>query len=509
MKETTSVFDQIFREAPIGMCLTDRNGIFVDVNDEYLRIYGYTRDQIIGNHFTMVVPEKNQELLIQLHDKFIYDGNPEKVQNEWQVVNRQGNQIYILASASLISDQNNQPQKLTYVVDITQRRAAEEKAQIANKLKSVFFANMAHEIRTPLNGIIGFADLLNEDEQMGFEAKDKVSLIQKSARLLLEIINDLLDFSKIESQRMEIFPTEIDLEKLLGHIFKTFQLRVEQKGLYFSLKRINKLPPFILMDELRIIQIMNNLISNAIKFTSMGGIEISVSYDNDQKNIHFHVRDSGIGIAKERQESIFEAYIQADQDTTRNYGGTGLGLTITKQLVQLMGGDISLTSQPGMGTTFNFWLPAPLAENEQLQEEKKADVKYGPLLSDIISPNDFILIVEDNEINQKLAANILSYLNISFDMAVNGKEALDFLRKKKYILVCLDLHMPVMDGFETAEKIRQMREYDSTPIMVMTAESAKSMQKIDDDRKKYFDVYMAKPFNHEDCAKAIYQVLRS
>ncbi len=398
--------------------------------------------------------------------------------------------------------------------DISERKRDQEELIRAQKAKEQFLANMSHEIRTPINGIVGMINLLSDSPLTDEQAK-YLEAIKHSAENLKVIINDILDFSAIESGKLKFEKIGFDLVQVIHNVIESLELLAHEKGLEIILD-INKNTTnnrlILLGDPVRLSQILINLINNAIKFTHEGKITVSVrcseNFDNTA-NITFHISDTGIGIPKEKLKTIFETFKQADESITRKFGGTGLGLTISKQLVELQGGKISVTSEVGVGTTFTFVIPYEIGSELDIKEDEKE--KAGPV-KPIASTPDLqgmrVLLVEDNDINRLYAANILKKWHCDIEEAENGQIALEKLRRKDFDIVLMDIHMPVLDGLETAKSIRTSFQppKKNIPIVAFTANALKG------DKDKYLDAgmnaYISKPFTPNELAKVLTRFYR-
>jgi len=350
---------------------------------------------------------------------------------------------------------------------IRQLHFSEKKVREAATVKENFLANMSHEIRTPMNAILGFANLLQRKQELDNESRQYVQTIQRSGENLLTIINDILDLSKIEAGMMRIETMPFSIRGLLHSVETLMQAKASEKSLRLTATVDDKLPDILEGDAVRLTQILVNLIGNAIKFTAQGGVAVRLKAGekvNGKIQVGITVADTGIGIEPQKQQTIFERFQQAEDSVTRKYGGTGLGLAIVKDLVELQGGTITVESELGKGTTFHLLIPyAVSAEVAELPRTS------SPAAITQASFNDLrVLVVEDNEINQNLLQTIFRHWQISFQLAANGKEAIQCLKQQRFDLILMDIQMPEMDGYTATQKIRTELHL-STPIIAMTA----------------------------------------
>ncbi|MCX8083709.1 MAG: response regulator [Calditerrivibrio sp.] len=384
---------------------------------------------------------------------------------------------------------------------------ARESAERSNKAKDFFLANISHELRTPLNSILGFAEILKnketDPEKMSF-----IGNIYTSSEILMNLINDILEYSKIESGRFELQRVDFSLKEIALNLVNIFHLSASKKNIKLNLIFDDTLPPLVIGDKLRITQVLSNLLSNSIKFTEEGNITIEIKLLNKSSDlskvlVRFSVKDTGIGINDTDKEKIFRPFTQADISITRKYGGTGLGLTISKKLVELMGGNLLLESEINKGSHFYFDLY--LEVQSWNLDEKRDTNDIVDAVSNIDLNGNRILIVEDNIINQQLLKNMLKDHNATVDIASDGNEALNLYKTNKYNLILMDIQMPNMDGYTTTQKIRELDK--DIPIIALTAAA------MIEDREKALQAgmneHLAKPFKKSTLIKTLQKYLLS
>lgn len=347
--------------------------------------------------------------------------------------------------------------------------AAEHKAIDASKAKSEFLAHMSHELRTPMNGIIAMAELL-ASSHLDQEHHSKAVIIKDSATALLVIINDILDISKIEAGKLELDRHEFPLSPLLESISAIFSSTLDKKNITFTLDTDRSVPDLVFSDSDRLRQVLINLIGNAIKFShNKGRVQLRIKRKKeDLEQLHFAIEDNGIGIPKDRQANIFEAFTQADTSITRQFGGTGLGLRISQKLVQLLGGEVYLNSEEGQGTTIGFNISIKPTENPSRQTPDK-DSSLTAAVHKKAKQDIRILIAEDNTTNQIVARALLKKLGYDCDIVDNGQEAIKYASRDHYDIILMDCQMPIMDGWKATQCLRENKDLNHIPIIAMTA----------------------------------------
>ncbi|MEG1026209.1 MAG: ATP-binding protein, partial [Flavobacterium sp.] len=488
--ESEEKFKLIANNIPGTVYLSKFDAISTKIflSDEIKNLTGYSKTEFIENNlsFLSLIHQNDREKVIKNQIHNLQNGIP--LHNVYRIKRKTGEYIWIEEFGDVIKKGDEIEFVGGIYFDITNKKVTEDAikakqlAEAANKSKSDFLANISHEIRTPLNGIIGFTHLLMQTELEGIQEK-YTTTINQSAHSLLEIINDILDFSKIEAGKLELFIDLYDIKKVLGQVFDLIIFESNQKKLQLELNIDQEVPKYIWTDIVRLKQILINLLSNAVKFTNEGSIRLNVSVVKKTKNnnciIRFSVIDTGIGILEKNQKKIFKAFSQADSSTTRKFGGTGLGLTISNQLLALMDSRLQLESKIGEGSNFFFDLNLK-TRNQSGTEKNNIELKTLNSEYDQInnSPNNEkikFLIVEDNKVNMLLLKTIISnlYSNSLIYECENGYEAVKQFESINPTIVFMDIQMPIMNGYETTKAIRSTVTGEHTPIIAVTAGAEK------------------------------------
>ncbi|MBP6503660.1 MAG: PAS domain S-box protein [Rhodoferax sp.] len=511
----TSELAALYNQAPCGYHSLDINGVFTGVNDTELAWLGYTRSEMIGKMTALdIMPPSLHATFRANFPKLVKNGALSGLEIEF--TRKDGSVFPVLLHARAVYDQDGKfSHSLSSIIDNTDRKRAEtalvhsrEAAEAANRAKTAFLANMSHEIRTPLNAIIGLNNIMKRG-QLDQDLLDYLGKVDHAAQHLLGIINDVLDLSKIEAEKFTLEDIPFELPVVCEKVLEMLQEKASKKALRLHLEIAQFNHPYR-GDPTRITQALLNLAANAIKFTEQGTVSIRVSridQQADREQICFEIEDSGIGVPVDAQKRLFAAFEQADVTTTRKYGGTGLGLVITKRLAELMGGTAGLHSEPGKGSVFWFsvWLRKDLTGI-------KANAANGDGQdSEAILREEFagcdVLLVEDEPVNQEVTAFFLQEAGLSVTTANDGAEALAIARERRFKLVLMDMQMPEMNGLDATRAIRKLDGWEAIPVIAMTANA------FSDDRENCLSAgmndFLTKPFEPDRFFSTLLHWLRA
>jgi two-component system sensor histidine kinase EvgS len=502
-KQAEDQMKMVIDRIPLQVIISNHLGEVLVINPKVLEDFSVSVDQ--AKEFKVTDVYAKQSDRISLLQELAANGEVTQKMVDFRRLD--GEIRTMMISVMPITYQNEQA-LLSIAVDMTERVqlendlvAAKVKAELANQTKSTFLANMSHEIRTPMNAIIGFSEILQEkisDKKL----KAYAATIQSASNDLLNLINGILDLSKVEAGKMELHYSPSDLRDLFYDLKKTYQLSVKEKGLTFELDIDELLPSALLVDAHRLRQVLTNLVANAIKFTDQGGVQVGLELffhetDPNIVDLRISVKDTGIGINLEEIETIFEDFGQVEGQDVAKFGGTGLGLSISYKLVQLMGGSMFVGSEQGVGTTFTIYLRdveiAPLAYVEVTQDTDE----------EIIFDKATILVVDDIDTNRTLVKESFSSSRIHVDMVENGQEAIDYVQHKQPDLVLMDLRMPVMSGEEAAEWLK--KNGFKMPIIALTASVMR--EDLTRLRGELFDDFLRKPFKKKELTNKLAKFL--
>ena len=507
-EEKLELLSLVASKTNIGVSICDKTGKVSWINDSLVKILGYTLEEVKGKRIGDFVKGADTDLDVLTNArKAALKLQPYNI--ELKVYRKDGSEAWIsISNTPIHNDKSNTDQQVEIIADITKKKQVEfslveakEQALQLSKAKEMFLSVMSHEIRTPLNAIIGLSNILADDEKLP-DQEQTINLLKFSSDNLLALINDILDFSKIEVGKMELENKRLNIHNLIRDISQSLSFKVKEKNIALTYQVDNQIPEFVRGDKTRLYQILINLINNAIKFTDNGAVEVLVNLvkrDEQHTYIKFKIKDSGIGIPEDKLDSIFESFTQASSNTSRKYGGTGLGLTITKKLIELYHGDIRVESQIDKGSTFIFNIRFNnFMENITPNSENQKDESLS---------EGKILVVDDNEINRMLAKRVLNKYGFEVIEAEGGVDALELLKTRDVDLVLMDVHMPDMSGYEVTMKIREINDeyFKNLPVIALTASILK--EDMSEIYKSGMTDYHVKPFKPEELLQKITKYL--
>lgn len=509
-KEYQYRIQAILDNAPLIIYVKDLEGRYLLTNRQCREVFGLSDDMIIGKTVHDVQANKHAAERYNIADKQVIETRkPVELED---VLYLPDGPRHLLTIKFPLFDKDNQLLGVSgFMKDITdmvksrqELIAARQKAETAETLQEQFLANMSHEIRTPMNGIIGMTSLLMNTPLQQHQ-QEYVQMIKQSSDNLLVLINDILDLSKIKAGKISIEKIPFSLGDIVKSLSAVFRLKAEQKDLSFSTLLHPAVPLHLVGDPHRLGQILTNLLSNALKFTEKGYVTLEINVqeqENEQVILCLQVSDSGIGIDEKQLHLIFESFSQASSDTTRRFGGTGLGLAITRRLVELQQGSVHVASKSGAGTTFTVLLPFGLSTEEEVMRGNIKTIVQPEDLKDYSGKH--VLIVEDNDVNQRVLQYNLERYKLAVTVIDNGKDAVRWLEKNKTDLIMMDLHMPLMDGFQATDYIRRQLRL-TVPIVVLTASVLRN------ERQRCLQIgandYVAKPFAPEELRRCLEKYL--
>ena len=485
-----------------GIFGLDGKARFIFVNPRASKLLGYEPDELIGKYINETIGKNILEKGSQQKERLMLISKEEQ-----SFLNKKGFEFPIdYVSTPIYKNKTILEGSVVVFSDITKRKQHEDElkkatleAQKANRSKSMFLTNMSHELRTPLNAILGFATLLKKSSTITDVEKENLKTIHRSGQHLLSIINEILEFAKIEAGKVTINSIETNLYNLLEDIELMFTARCILRDLNFSLFIDEKVPKYIKCDEKRLRQILINILGNALKFTKEGSIQVKVNFEDSKLLIE--VIDTGIGMNKEAQEIVFKPFEQYEE-IKHKHNGTGLGLAITKELIEKMNGNIVLSSEVGVGTKFLFWISVlELKDYEEIHSNRNKEI-----VSVKTNNRDFkILVADDTKVNRDLLVQFLHSYNIETFEASDGLEVMEEIKKHKFDLIFMDILMPNLDGIETMKKLRMNSEYRDIPIIAISANV------FEDDKQKALesgaDYFLSKPFEEEDITQTLGKLL--
>ncbi len=526
LKKSEEKYRLLFELLPYGGEIVNTEGIILDISPGTAKMLNYTKEELAGKHLSKII-HKEDTILYKKNFPLLLKGKRQSA--EVRMIKKDGSEIFVIRAGQPVRDENgNVKYILTLSVDITERKKiekklleknkefeaqneeyytlndelketsrkllalneelliAKEKAEESSRLKSAFLSNMSHEIRTPMNGILGFAQLLNTPDITKEKIKEYTEIITKSGNHLLNIINDIIDISKLDAGEFKVHKTPVNIDNLLREMYSFFHSYKTEKQQY-HIKLILKTPDkkkntVICTDETRLKQVLSNLLSNALKFTENGYVEFG--YTTDKNNVNFYVKDTGIGISKDKVNDIFERFNQAAVNTEKLYGGTGLGLSISKSCIQLLGGSIWVESKIGKGSTFSFSIPYKKAKENPSKQKTKQKINLK---------GKRVLIVEDDPMNYAYLSEVLGDLELELHHVNNAVKAVEIVKDIDFDLVLMDIQLPGKDGNYAASEIK--KTFPNLPVIAQSAYAFENEKQIS--LQAGCDDYITKPIKKD------------
>jgi PAS domain S-box-containing protein len=499
-------YRDLFNYSQALICTHDLDGNFLAVNPSICRALNYTEGEMLGRNIRDMIPEKHRPRFEEEYLAAVRNDNNTITSGEFCVLSKEGQEIFLLYKNYRVEEPDLDPYVIGFAQDITDRIKMEKELRLTKQLteevaraKESFLAHMSHEIRTPMNGILGIASLLKKT-QLDSQQRDYLQLIQESANNLVVIVNDILDLEKIVAGKLQLEVIPFKIVDKIATTIQSFIYRAEEKELGLIYQNFIPADLVVKGDPYRLSQVLNNILSNALKFTESGHITISSGINEESEDevvVEITVSDTGIGIEQERLRTVFEPFVQADATISRKYGGTGLGLAICKNMIEMQHGDMNVQSELGKGSAFTIRIPYYLSIEAMQENEIGQEIDYKSL------GHRKVLVAEDVELNQYLARHILESWDFEVVIANNGREAIEALADASFDCVLMDVQMPEMDGIEATHHIRSMPDpvKAKIPIIALTANALKG------DSEKYLAAgmtdYLAKPFDEERLFRVI------
>ena len=502
-------YRKLFMNLPIGFAqakiLTDPTGEvlgyqIVDTNQTFGSYFGIDRedcqDKVLGNSNTEVLTDINA-WFTAYNTSGIKQGDLMDVEITMEKLGKVFNTVMYKSEADYIN---------MVVIDVTEQKETESKlskaikdANAAYKTQAEFLANMSHEIRTPINGILGMIQLTLMADDLQADYRDNLLTAKNCADNLLRLINDILDISKLEAGKYKIKEEICDIRAAIEETVAAHVPAATNKAISLDLNFGNNIPKLVKADGQRIQQVLNCLLSNAIKFTSEGGVRVKIAAlddVNDNVKLRMAVADTGIGISESNMSKLFVRFSQVDSSDTRKYGGSGLGLVISKQITELMNGTITVQSKEGIGSTFIVEIPLKVVKAAEVEEERKEPEEAAVFSINSNGKNARILVAEDEPVNQQVIGKLLGMAGFSYDIAENGEKAIELFKQKEYDAALFDVQMPVMDGIAATQEIRKLEQREHKKRLPIIAVTARAMFG-DKERiiENQLDDYIAKPYN--------------
>ncbi len=493
--EKLKIISKAVEQTPAVVVITDRDGNIEYVNPKFTALTGYSPEEALGENPRILKSGEMQQDVYEDLWQTILAGR------EWrgEFLNKKKNGELYWENASIspvINERGDIAHFVAVKEDVTEKKKlwsqlveAKEKAEESDRLKSCFLANISHEIRTPMNGILGFSTLLKEPLLSGEEKEQYIELIHESGKRMLSIINNLIDISRIETGELSLYPGTTSINEVIENVYVSFNELAKEKGVSFSYEvGLSAKDSVVVTDKARLSQVLSHLVDNALKYTSEGAV--SFGYKKSNEMLEFYVRDTGIGIPDDQQVKIFERFRQVSLDATREYEGAGLGLSLSKKFVEMLGGSMRVDSTPEKGSAFYFSLPYNgfLKSSNRLKKNTEEDLNAFP-------SGFTILVVDDDSISRLLLKGVLSGQQVKVILAENGKEAVEKVETEPDIhVVLMDMKMPVMNGYEATSRIKEIRP--DLPVIAQTAFADPSEKETA--KKAGCDVVLAKPINSEE-----------